>query len=507
MRYLLTSSNTIKRVSRQLLESKNAKWYIFCFVTGLILINVYPDNWELDGGYHYLFAKWALKYPSLFVGVWSRPLFTILYVIPAQIGHTESRLFTVLLGLYIAFLTYKLGKELNFINSDLLIPLMWLQPIFYLYYVDTMTELVFSLVLVQAFRLYNRGRYRSAYFVISLTVLARPEGIFLCTTWAIFELAQLTIREYNKRNSNFRNRLISVQRLLPLAFGLFVWWILALMLTYDPLFIFHNWPSNWAVVNTDTRAHFFQLYPLRLPEIAGFFVFPAFIIGLYNAINEKRMKLLAWSFLIVFSLHTIMNYYGWFGSVGYPRYMLTLSPVVALITLFGLNNLARYLCNIAPVFKRGALTLCFLLSWCANFLYADGHDLVRDTDVTAKVVVYASKFRSNNRVSRFIWSDPLACILSGDDPFNNLYFTKNRENDLSQLRNATGDILVYWDQVSGSRWTAIKPDDFIQSGYTQLYSENFTIKGKILERSLFGHGGPRDQQIYLFYKSDKSHAP
>jgi hypothetical protein len=39
-------------------------------------------------------------------------------------------------------------------------------------------------------------------------------------------------------------------------------------------------------------------------------------------------------------LHTLFRAYGLFGEAGYPRYMVSVAPVIALLTLAGWNRIA-----------------------------------------------------------------------------------------------------------------------------------------------------------------------
>jgi hypothetical protein len=68
-----------------------------------------------------------------------------------------------------------------------------------------------------------------------------------------------------------------------------------------------------------------------------------------------------------------------------------------------------------------------------------------------------------------------------------------------------GGTLVFWDDRFGPIWHKLKPEDFEAAGYLRLRSQAYTLRGYLLTRSWFGYGGPRRQQIHLFYKvvSDK----
>src|SRR5262245_65766579 len=54
-------------------------WLTGCALAGLAMAFLFDDSCQLDGGVHYLFAKWAWKHLEWFVGVWSRWLYTLVY--------------------------------------------------------------------------------------------------------------------------------------------------------------------------------------------------------------------------------------------------------------------------------------------------------------------------------------------------------------------------------------------------------------------------------------------
>ena len=63
------------------------------------LVHFYPDSYQQDGGFHFLFARWSLAHPRFMLGVWQRPLFTALYALPAQLGYPAAKLVTVAISL------------------------------------------------------------------------------------------------------------------------------------------------------------------------------------------------------------------------------------------------------------------------------------------------------------------------------------------------------------------------------------------------------------------------
>src|SRR5262245_18172102 len=302
-------------------------WLTGWALAGLAMAFLFDDSCQLDGGVHYLFAKWAWKHLELFVGVWSRPLYTLLYSIPALAGYRVARLFTVLICLAIGWQTWRLAAELKIERAPLAIAFLWLQPSFFLFCADNMTEPVFALTFIIALRLHHRGRFRAGMLVASLLVLARPEGLFLGLLWGVWVMADRGIK--------------SAINLPLLAVGSFIWWASAWLITGDPLFIKNHWPPNWPLTGTVYGAAGLLAYPLRLPEITGLLLLLPFLYGLFSSIKRREYFTLTSTFLLIFILHTILRAYGLLGSAGYPRYLVAISPAIAILTLIGWNRMAN----------------------------------------------------------------------------------------------------------------------------------------------------------------------
>jgi hypothetical protein len=474
-------------------------WLIICAAAGLAMAFLFIDSWELDGGHHYLFARWSWTHPELFVGVWSRPLFTLLYAFPALAGYLPAKLFSVLICLVIAHQTWRLAEDLKIERAPAVIGFLWLQPMFFLYCADNMTEPIFALVYVLALRLHHLGRVKAGMIVASLMILARPEGFFLGLLWGTWVLAEALPAD--GRTWSIRSLRFGAASAIPLlATGAFIWWLAALIITRDPLFIRNNWPPNWSVTGSAFGTAMLYAYPIRLPEIVGLFMLPPFLYGLIHLLQHRKLFTLTSAFLLLFILHTILRAYGLFGSAGYPRYMLSVSPAIALITLVGWNQMAISFAHRSPFFRSACAVILLGASAYANFVYADCIELARDARAIAQIHSWFQVRQEQFTITRFIFSEPYACILFNRDPWENPIFTRNREDDMNLLRDSPPGTLIYWDERVGPKWLGLKAADIEEAGYVLLHSQSFVLKGYFVNRSWFGYGGPRRQTIYLFYK-------
>ncbi|MGH9837495.1 MAG: hypothetical protein ACREEM_01785 [Blastocatellia bacterium] len=461
-------------------------WLMVCAAAGLALLFLFDDSCQQDAPLHFLYARWAWEHPVLFVDVWCRPLFTLLYAFPALIGYRAARLLTLLISLATAWQTYRLAGDLRLPRSPLAVALVWMQPSFFLFATENMTELLFALIYIIALRLHHRGWVKMGMLVASLTILARPEGFFLCILWALWA-------------SGVRSPAFRLNARIPLlATGALLWWIAAWVITSDPLFIKHNWPAIWPLTGTVYGAAGLLAYPARLPEVVGVFLLPPFFYGLVHLLRRRELGTLTSSFLLLFILHTIFRAFGLLGSAGYPRYLVTVSPAIALITLVGWNRMANLFSHAARLTQTVSAALIVAMSFFVNFAYADGAEMSRDARAIDQIHAW---FEANPRpVAKFIWGQPYACVVFDRDPWEQPVFTRNRERDLALLGEQPAGTLVCWDAKIGPAWHGLKAEDFEEAGFVRLHSQSFTLQGYILDRPWFGFGGPRHQTMHLFYK-------
>lgn len=458
------------------------------------MLFLFKDSCQHDGGIHYLFARWVWVHHELFVDVWSRPLFTLLYAGPALLGFRAARAVTVIVCLATAWQTYRLAEQLKLPRAPLVMALLFLQPSFFLFCADTMTEPLFALLFVIALRLHLAGRVTAGLFVASLFILTRPEGLFISLLWAYW----IVRARFGTLQSAIRNPQSAITSLLPLATGMFAWWLASWLITSDALFIKHNWPANWPFSGTIYGAPGFLNYPARLPEIVGPLVLPAFFVGLYRSIKRREFGAITSSFLTLFLVHTVMRAFGLMGSAGYPRYLICVAPATALLTLIGWNALAERFAHLARGLRLAFVTLLLATAAFANFIYADGAEWTRDALLVEKV--YAWWPQHQRPIKRLIWSQPYMCMLLNGDPWQNEFFTQDAARNQQLMQVMPSGTLVFWDVKSGPRWTDVKIEDFLANGFELLHEESAVLRGYLIPRSFFGVGGPRAQRMALLYK-------
>ncbi len=466
------------------------QWLGLFIATGVLLSFLFTDSYQQDGGYHFLFARWGWKHPWYFVGVWSRPLFTFLYSFPAHFGYLPAKLFSVAISAVAAWQTMRVAQHERVARAELAIPLLLLQPSFFLIFSDTMTEPLLAMTFVIALRLHLRGYIKTGMLVASFMLLARPEGFFLGALWGFWVLLD------SRDARPFWRRIPST---LILATGGFVWSLAAYLITHDPLYIKTNWPRDWKTVGGVYGSGPIWSYVVRAPEIVGPILLLPFVIGLVLLLARRKMVTVTSSFLTLLILHSILRVFGMFGSAGYPRYFVCVAPSIALITLAGWNAIGDMLTNrISKIAVSGLAALVLIASWYVCFLYVDACAWSRDARAVAEM---HSWFQEHPRpINKFGWSQASMCIMFNQDIGEKLEFSSDHERNIELLKQAPQGTLVLWDGQTGPSWYNIKGDDIEAAGYTRLRSRKYTLNGFIVKQAWFGFGGPREQEMHLLYK-------
>src|SRR5215510_11968432 len=399
-------------------------WLAFFAVIGVALVLLYRDADQQDSGYHFLFARWAHRHPRYFIGVWARPLFTLLYFPFAQFGYAAAKFFTVIISLATAWQTFRLARQIKFDRAELAIPLLFLQPSFFLLSSTVLTETLFALVFVIALRLHLSGRIRSGMIVASLLILIRPEGFFIGVLWGLWVLGNVECGTRNAecdspnrpktpmderltavgQNAAFRvpSSAFRIPQLSLLARGMILWWLAAYLITRDPLWIVHDWPSDWRPDGKANGTGPVWWYVALAPLIVGPLLIPPFIAGLWRLLKRREFMCGVSAFLVLFVAHSLMFWRGWFGSAGYARYFVCVSPAVALIALAGWNELAERRAKFFGAARNSLAATAIAGSFLVSVFYVDAGKFTRDARAVDEMFEW---FRANERpVARMICS-------------------------------------------------------------------------------------------------------
>ena len=484
---------------------------VFMAVIGVLLIFLFPGSPEQDVDYHFLLARTAWVDHFYFVDVWGRPLFTTLFAPAAWLGFIPARFFALAISVAAAWQTYRLACDLQMSRAWLVIPFLLGQHTFFELYSNLFTEPLFALILVVALRCHISGRIKSGMLVASLLPLARPEGVFVCLFWGLWililpqrERARTSANAVNERERGVRMGTSGdvvhlpvyrrvVNRLgitIILASGVVSWWFAALLLTGDPLFILHNWPATW---RTDMYGHgTFLSYAQRSQEFAGVILIVPFILGLLRGFRSRSLPLIASVFLVLFLLHSVFVKYGLFGEAGFPRYMVSVAPAIAVLTLEGWNTIFSVKIRPAVSKRKARRTVrpfvivagwgIIVFSILQSVHYLDGMVWARDAVAIDEMANWLEQQYPS--LPALIWSNARMCIVLNrilkDSPP-----AGNREKLFALLEKAPKGTVVFWDNEIGPNWFGTTSAEIEGRGYKLLTSRHYSLPALIFPPGRF----------------------
>lgn len=259
---------------------------------------------------HFLMAKWAWHDPRYLVYDWARPGFTILYVIPAQLGWHAARNMSAVLSAFSAWFAFRLAQRCQIRHAALVPLFLYAQPLFFELALTTLTETAFAFLLVFSLDLASRARWSTSAAILSIAFVTRHEAIALLPVWIAFALIQR----------------VPIWRLWPLPWAVIVvnvsarWANLPLAAArwIDPSP--HAWYGAGGWLTMTARA-----LQASGPAIAAL----AFA-GMPRLWRSRIGRMLVSCVAVLFALLTTIRALGLFESGGYARFLVPLTPLIAI---------------------------------------------------------------------------------------------------------------------------------------------------------------------------------
>jgi hypothetical protein len=459
---------------------------LFVGAIGVLLVFLFPGSPEQDVDYHFLMARTAWVDHFYFVDVWARPLFTAIFAPFALWGFTASRFFALAVSLAVAWQTYRLACDLGMQRPWLAILFLVGQPAVFVLFSNLFTELPFALVFVTALRCDFCSRRKLGMLIASFLPLARPEGVFLCLLWGFWILLRPDQKETGLPiHRRLATRLPST---LILGTGVLCWWLAALVITKDPLFILHNWPATWHQ-DMYARGTYFS-YAQRAQKFIGLAFLLPFLLGLLGGFRSRHWALISSSFLLFFLLHSIFLKYGLFGEAGFPRYMASVSPAIALLTLEGWNRF--FSIKILRPISAVSAVVVLALSFVQGSQFLDSMIWGRDAIAINQMADWLKQ--RDRSIPGLIWSNGHMCTALGRN-MKNSPPAKDRENLLLLLQKAPPGTIVFWDSEIGPNWFGMTSDGIEQRGYQLLLKRRYNLEPVIYSAGRFSWVPWMDQML------------
>jgi len=486
---------------------------------------VFPQTGDGDAIMHYLNAHDSLWQPAKLMGSWARVGAKIPLLIPAQYGVLGARWAAALISIVCAWQTIRLADDLKIRRSILAAAFLLFQPYVFTLAGDTMTELPFALGMVIAIRLWLAGRPLASCVVMGYMPTVRPEGFFLCALWAAMVIA------------NRRPILV-----VALGWGTLAWFVACWMLRGDPTYFFREgW--SWPADSQPAYGHgsFFS-HVNRWPIYCGPVLLPLFLLGLFKnafpfgtrlsylflggiaflalelllpsevretilpwpallwvamiawAVRPWKFAIGVWVFLLIFTLHTVLWWRGWFGSCGLMRILACIAPITAIVCLNGWNLIADRMPGVLRAGTIAGVAVTAMIYYLVDPLHQRIFPLQRACQFVAERDLL-------HDAPRIIFGDPMAqaALNMPPNPPNLLPNDCDRAKEYVHLLHAPLGSVGLWDNQHAQAWFGVSITDLPALGYTILFQ--IQRRPPLSIAWIEPANSPRDQ-VYVVMRKD-----
>jgi hypothetical protein len=301
-------------------------FFAVCTITlGLLSDGVHHD----DDLTHFLMARWARFFPGYLLHIWGRPGFTIPMAAVAWIGSPAfgwhaARILSALITAASALVALRVARDLGVRKTWCVILFTYLQPLNFLLAATTLTENVAAFYLICAIRLLQINRPLLASTVFSLILLTRHETAALLPVWWLALAYQ---------RSSWSRRIAS---------GLLSLWAIAL---HQILFfvVFEEWPFKIFFEPRGSTEYLPAGWLSYLPHALYAITPLVAALAIAGAVQmwNKGGRLLVALVVVFFLTHVGITALGVFASGGYGRFMITISPILAILAAAGMDRFTQ----------------------------------------------------------------------------------------------------------------------------------------------------------------------
>jgi len=311
------------------------EWRISTSLALLSILLVFTVAFYSPGDYqggdtylHYLIARYAPIHPELYLDHWGKPIYTLIYSLPAQVSYEFTRLFTVCLAGLTAIQVQRWSKELGLSSQNYSAVILLLSPIYIWMSISAMTEILFGLWMVIGFRGLTRERWIISSLWLSFLPFVRTEGFVLLPFVALWLLQK------------------GKWRIIPLfGTGTIVYSIIGGFYFHDFLWLINKnpYPTEVAFYGSGKWLHFLESLKLTW----GISFFSLMVIGIFFLLKKGRSHFQNGWFLVTIPalvyllFHTIAWATGTMASIGEIRVLAAIMPLCAVIASIPISELSE----------------------------------------------------------------------------------------------------------------------------------------------------------------------
>tara|TARA_B100000809_G_C15132440_1_gene529081 strand:- start:1850 stop:3274 length:1425 start_codon:yes stop_codon:yes gene_type:complete len=409
----------------------------------LLLIIAFNTNITGDSGdsiTHYLYSHYAFKYPHFFLHHWAKPFFVFCSATFSQFGFKGIIVFNCICATLSALFSFYIAKNLKIKHSWLVFIFIFFAPLYFKLIFSGLTEYLFGLFLVIGIHLIIKSKYIYAAIIISFLPLIRSEGLLIVGVFGLYYLFQKKYKD------------------IPyLLFGQLIYTAVGAFYYKDILWVVNKIPyanmgspyGSGELLDFVHRLNYVIEKPIYLLLVIGSIslVYSLFRYGLKEN-NDVKVILILGSFISLFIAHSIFWWLGILNSMGLPRVLNAVVPLIAIISLIGVQFITSRVQN--PIIKYSllcgiSLLICFYpFSNRPQGVVFDNQLFVIEENllITEKVVPYIEKQFPDYSTSTVYFSHPYLSLALNIDYFD---IDKHREMQTLLIDNVEPGAIIIWD--------------------------------------------------------------
>jgi hypothetical protein len=213
------------------------------------------------------------------------------------------------------------------------------------------------------------------------------------------------------------------------------------------------------------------------------------------AVRKNKFAIGIWVFLLIFCLHSVLWWRGWFGSCGLMRILACVSPITAVICLRGWNVIADRLPRYAGAIGLSAAAVTAMGYYVAEPMHYRIFPLQRACEFVAENHLFAN-------APMIIFGDPMAqaALNMPPNPPNLMLHDCDGFKECNHLLHAPIGSVGLWDNQHAQAWFDVTLSDLDALGYTVLFQTHATPR--FAREWLEPASTPRDQ-IYVVIRKDR----
>lgn len=461
---------------------KNNKIFIlllFYAIVAILTILIFDGTGDSgDSIHHYLFAKYAPQYPSLFFNHWAKPVYVLLFSPFAQFGFNGIKFLNAIIAFVTIFFTYKIIQKLNIENPIIGAIILIFSPLYFVLIFSGLTEYLFAMFVTIGLYALLVNKSIIACLIISFLPFVRSEGLIII---GVFGLYFLFKKEW---------------KLIPLLlFGHLVYSFAGFLVYHDLFWVFNKIPYArlGSTYGSGKLFHFAE----QLIYVVGVPIYILFWIGVvrigWQSIKKQTtielQVLVFFGFFSFFIAHSLFWYLGIFNSMGLKRVFIGVAPLMSIISLVGFNFITESAFQNKKTLKlvsQSLLTAYILIfPFTPNPAAIDWKrdlTLKLDQKTAHKVADFLAPNRTPNQC--FVFAHPYLSEVLHLNHFDKQMRQELDKNFMNQTK--TGDIII-WEN-----WFAV-----VEHGITKEYLDN---NPDLINIYNLNEGNTNQEIIYAVYQ-------